>query len=124
MPPQKRPSPNTPTKEEPTELTTSETAPTQTKAEPTEQTVPETAPTQTEPTIVETAERTPSNWYTDTLRTIVHRALDADKPDIKGALAALTMLAEAEEPTESTGDIATLLRDARKRAAHARENTD
>jgi hypothetical protein len=72
----------------------------------------------------ETTERTPSNWYTDTLRTIVHRALDADKPDIKGALAALSMLAEAEEPTESTGDIATLLRDARKRAAHARENTD
>ena len=141
MPPQKRPSPNTPTKEEPTELTeqtTAETAPPQ--AEPTEPTTaettaetappqaeptaPETAPTQTEPTIAETAERTPSNWYTDTLRTIVHRALDADKPDIKGALAALTMLAEAEEPTESTGDIATLLRDARKRAAHARENTD
>ena len=113
MPPQKRPSPNTPTKEEPTELTTSETA-------------PQTAPPQAkaEPPADETAERTPSNWYTDTLRTIVHRALDADKPDIKGALAALSMLAEAEEPTESTGDIATLLRDARKRAAHARENTD
>ena len=124
-----------PTKEEPTELTTSETAPTQTeptivetappqaKAEPT---APETSPprAKTEPPADETAERTPSNWYTDTLRTIVHRALDADKPDIKGALAALTMLAEAEEPTESTGDIATLLRDARKRAAHARENTD
>ena len=141
MPPQKSPSPNTPTKEEPTELTeptTAETAPPQ--AEPTEPTTPETAPQaeQTKPTTVETApprakaeppadetaERTPSNWYTDTLRTIVHRALDADKPDIKGALAALTMLAEAEEPTESTGDIATLLRDARKRAAHARENTD
>lgn len=109
MPPQKRPSPNTPTKEEPTELTTAETAPSHAK---------------TEPSADETAKRTPSNWYTDTLRTIVHRALDADKPDIKGALAALTMLAEAEEPTESTGDIATLLRDARKRAAHARENTD
>ena len=74
--------------------------------------------TTTEPT-AETASRAPSNWYTDTLRTIVHRALDADKPDIKGALAALAMLAEAEEPTDNTGDIATLLRDARKRAAHA-----
>lgn len=122
MPPQKRPSPNTPTKEEPT---TAETAPTQT--EPTiVETAPETTPprAKAEPPADETAERPPSNWYTDTLRTIVHRALDADKPDIKGALAALTMLAEAEEPTESTGDIATLLRDARKRAAHARENTD
>ena len=150
MPPQKRPSPNTPTKEEPTELTeltTPETSPPQAKpTKPTEPTAPETAPqtapTQTEPTIVETApetappqakteppadetaERTPSNWYTDTLRTIVHRALDADKPDIKGALAALTMLAEAEEPTDNTGDIATLLRDARKRAAHAGTHTD
>ena len=110
MPPQKSPSPNTPTKAEPT---ISETAP---------QTSPPLA--KAEPTTAETAERTPSNWYTDTLRTIVHRALDADKPDIKGALAALSMLAEAEEPTESTGDIATLLRDARKRAANARENTD
>ena len=128
MPPQKRPSPNTPPQEEPTELTISETAPPQ--AKPTEPTIVETAPqttpprAKTEPSADETAERTPSNWYTDTLRTIVHRALDADKPDIKGALAALSMLAEAEEPTESTGDIATLLRDARKRAAHARENTD
>jgi hypothetical protein len=124
MPPQKRPSPNTPTKEAPTELTTPETSPTQT--EPTKPTTSETAPprAKAEPSADETAERTPSNWYTDTLRTIVHRALDADKPDIKGALAALSMLAEAEEPTESTGDIATLLRDARKRAAHARENTD
>ena len=132
MPPQKRPSPNTPTKEEPTELTeptTAETAP-QTAPPQAKPTIVETAPQTTpprakaEPSADETAERTPSNWYTDTLRTIVHRALDADKPDIKGALAALAMLAEAEEPTESTGDIATLLRDARKRAANARENTD
>ena len=65
-----------------------------------------------------------ANWYTDTLRTIVNRALDADKPDIKGALAALAMLAEAEEPTEDTKDIANLLRDARNRAAHAKQNTD
>ena len=84
----------------------------------------EAKPTTTPPKEAHTASRTPSNWYIDTLRTIVNRALDADKPDIKGALAALTMLAEAEEPAESTGDIATLLRDARKRAAHARENTD
>ncbi len=66
----------------------------------------------------------PANWYTDTLRTIVNRALDADKPDIKGALAALAMLAEAEEPAETSEGIANLLRDARKRAAHAKENTD
>ena len=88
---------------------------------------PQDKPT-AEPTIAnttaETASRAPSNWYTDTLRTIVHRALDADKPDIKGALAALAMLAEAEEPTDNTGDIATLLRDARKRAAHAGTHTD
>lgn len=76
---------------------------------------------QTEPSRPQTAH---ANWYTDTLRTIVNRALDADKPDIKGALAALAMLAEAEEPTEDTKDIANLLRDARKRAAHAKENTD
>lgn len=126
MPPQKRPSPNTPTKEEPTEVTEPTAAETALQAKQTEPTAPETSPprAKAEPPADETAERTPSNWYTDTLRTIVHRALDADKPDIKGALAALSMLAEAEEPTESTGDIATLLRDARKRAAHARENTD
>lgn len=66
-----------------------------------------------------------NSWYTDTLRAIVNRALDAEKPDIKGALAALAMLAEAQEPTEhDNSDIASLLRDARKRAAHAKEHTD
>lgn len=81
----------------------------------------QTAPPQAEPTTV----RTPPNWYTDTLRTIVNRALDAEKPDIKGALAALAMLAEAEEPADDTdSDIASLLRDARKRAAHAKAHTE
>ncbi len=66
-----------------------------------------------------------SNWYTDTLRSIVNRALDAEKPDIKGALAALAMLAEANESTtDNNSDIANLLRDARKRAAHAEKNTE
>ena len=78
-------------------------------------------PPQAEPTTV----RAPSDWYTDTLRAIVNRALDAEKPDIKGALAALAMLAEAEEPAEDTdSDIANLLRDARKRAAYAKTHTE
>lgn len=80
--------------------------------------MPENQPPNQQPTAP------PSTWYTDTLRTIVNRALDAEKPDIKGALAALAMLAEAEEPAETSGDIATLLRDARKRAAHAKEALD
>ena len=132
MPPQKKPTAKPTAEPTTSETTAKQTTPPQDKptAEPTianttaEQTTPPQDKPTAEPTIAETAARAPPNWHTDTLRTIVHRALDADKPDIKGALAALAMLAEAEEPTDNTGDIATLLRDARKRAAHAGTHTD
>lgn len=59
------------------------------------------------------------SWLTDTLHAIVERALTADKPDIKGALAALAMLAETDETATATDDIATVIRDARRRAHDA-----
>lgn len=59
------------------------------------------------------------SWLTDTLHAIVERALTADKPDIKGALAALAMLAETDETTTASDDIATVIRDARRRAHDA-----
>lgn len=66
-----------------------------------------------------------SDWYADTLRAIVRRALDADKPDIKGALAALAMLAEVTEPdAKQEYDVAHILRDARRRAIHGKQQTE
>lgn len=56
-------------------------------------------------------------WLTDTLHTIIERALAADKPDIKGALAALAMLAETDESAATSTDIADVIRTARRRAA-------
>lgn len=63
-----------------------------------------------------------SDWYTDTLRTIVSRALNADKPDIKGALAALQLLAETECDPEQESDIAHILRDARRRVIDGKQS--
>lgn len=66
-----------------------------------------------------------TDWYADTLRAIVRRALDADKPDIKGALAALAMLAEVTEPAaKQEYDVAHILRDARRRAIHGKQQTE
>lgn len=59
-------------------------------------------------------------WYTATLRAIVNRALDADKPDIKGALAALQLLAETDNSTAGE-DLARTLREARRRVLHAKQ---
>lgn len=61
------------------------------------------------------------SWLTDTLHTIIERALSADKPDIKGALAALAMLADRDETAATSTDIAAVIREARKRAADATE---
>ena len=72
----------------------------------------------------ELGRRSSSDWYTDTLHTIVARALDSDKPDIKGALAALAMLAETEDAAPAGEDVARLIRDARRRVADAQERTD
>lgn len=58
-----------------------------------------------------------SSWLTDTLCVIVERALSADKPDIKGALAALAMLAERNESQSTSTDIAAVIRKARRRAS-------
>lgn len=59
------------------------------------------------------------SWLTDTLHAIVERALTADKPDIKGALAALAMLAETDDTATASDDIASVIRDARRRAHDA-----
>ena len=78
---------------------------------------------QTESTAESTAKA--NDWYADTLRAIVRRALDADKPDIKGALAALAMLAEVTEPAaKQEYDVAHILRDARRRASHGKQQTE
>lgn len=77
-----------------------------------------------DPTDAPTAEASASSdWYTDTLRAIVSRALDADKPDIKGALAALQLLAETEDTSaKEEDDVARILRDARRRVINGRQN--
>lgn len=64
-----------------------------------------------------------STWLTDTLHTIIERALTADKPDIKGALAALAMLAE-QTPATHTTDIANIIRNARQRAKKGTSQED
>ncbi len=89
--------------------------PTSTQDEPTAYNAEATA-TQDEPTARTT-------WLTDTLHTIIERALTADKPDIKGALAALTMLAE-QTPATHTTDIASIIRNARQRAKKGTSQED
>lgn len=110
--------PATPTAEPTTEQTAAFTAPNE-PAQPSAKPPSEQAESTAEPPAK------PSDWYADTLRAIVRRALDSDKPDIKGALAALAMLAEVAEPTaKQEYDVAHILRDARRRAIHGKQQTE
>lgn len=102
------------------ESTTEQTAE---PAQPSNGQTAEPSAEQTESTAESSAKA--SDWYADTLRAIVRRALDADKPDIKGALAALAMLAEVTEPAaKQEYDVAHILRDARRRAIHGKQQTE